>query len=68
MKNIYVVRKNSKNGVPYVQAYADLGYRVCPITYDTATIVEIFGLTFEQVNTLTLDEPILVGNLNLGVK
>lgn len=68
MKNIYVVRKNSKNGVPYVQAYADLGYRECPITYDTAVIVEIFGLSFEQVNTLTLDEPILVAKLNMEVK
>ena len=68
MKNIYVVRKNSKNGVPYVQAYADLGYGVCSITFDTAVIVELFGLTFEQVNTLPLDEPILVAKLNMEVK
>ena len=64
MKNIYVCKKMSKNGTPYVYMYIDMGYRLMPISYDMATIVELAGTTFEFINSLDCDKPLLVGNYN----
>lgn len=68
MKKIFIVRKKSKNERLYNQLYVDLGYKKLALSFDDAVIVELTGLSFEQINTLELDVPICVGAYNKAVK
>ena len=61
MKKIYVVRKKSQSGKLYNQLYVDLTYKKLLLSFDDAVIVELTGLSFEQINTMEVDSPVCVG-------
>lgn len=63
-KEIYVVkRKSTKSEKEYLVLVANVGYREVVLTYDHAVIVEVSGLTFEQAETLKVDEKIVIGSI-----
>ena len=66
MKEIYLVRKESKNnkGVFYSNLYIDLGYEEKSISMDLGVISALLNLTQEEIATMKVDEKKLVATFN----
>ena len=57
-RQFYVVRQQSQKDKTktYVTLQCDLGYRCITITFDTAVIAEVSGVTFQELYNLELDK------------
>lgn len=66
-KKLFLKRsKSQKTQREFTALYCNLGYRVMTVSYDTATIAEITGISFEKINTLPLDQELNVGSIKVG--
>ena len=57
-REFYIVRQKSTKdpSKTFVMLMCDLGYRCITITFDTAIIAELSGVTFQELYNLELDK------------
>ena len=57
MNKIYVEKKNSKAGKPYICMYIDLGYKQMMISFHDGDIAQILGVSVKSLYEMEIDTP-----------